>query len=145
MFSEKAQQSLLDNFEEEGRISEGVKLTATKGDQSVTKEKARPKFSGMKKYRRVEYKNITKDKMFVKHNYPGSLATISAPEEVIPLNMNKQEKKEKTKIRSEKSLDLNNKNTEEFNILPPLKNRSLKSSKMFSNYSMEEKESGRKK
>ena len=59
--------------------------------------------------------------------------------------MNKQEKKEKTKIRSEKSLDLNNKNTEEFNILPPLKNRSLKSSKMFSNYSMEEKESGRKK
>lgn len=93
MFSEKGQQSLLDNFEEEGKISEGVKFTATKGDQSITKEKARPKLSGMKKYRRVEYKNMTKDKMFVKHKYPGSLATISAPEEVIPLNLNKQERK----------------------------------------------------
>ena len=79
MFADKSQSSLLDNLEEDGKLSEGVKFTATKGDQSITKEKTRPKLSGMKKYRRVDYKNMTKDKMFVKHKYPGSLATISAP------------------------------------------------------------------
>ena len=98
----------------------------------------------MKKYRRIEYKNITKDKMFVKHKYPGSLATISAPEEVIPLNLNKQErKKQNTKIRSEKSLEVTNKNLDDYSVLPPLKNGSLKSSKMLSNYSMDQKQTGR--
>lgn len=44
--------SLIDPIEKNDKISEGVKITASKGGESIIKEQKRPKLSGMKKYRR---------------------------------------------------------------------------------------------
>ena len=45
-------ESLIDPIEKNDKISEGVKITANKGGESIVKEQKRPKLSGMKKYRR---------------------------------------------------------------------------------------------
>ena len=76
----------------------------------------------------------------MEHKYPGSTATIIQKEE-IPLKINKnlipKKSENRIKTRSEKSLDHNNKTIDGYDILPPLNDKSLKSSKFRSGQSIQ--------
>jgi hypothetical protein len=47
-------------FEEDTKLSEGIKIISEKGNEKIVKEKPREKLTGLRKYRREEFQNIVK-------------------------------------------------------------------------------------